>query len=92
MRRFRLSRTIQMEDELLEEHSFFKQYETESFFVMICDESFQTVYVSGSRAKEQIMRNKIEKEKEMYQEDAKAELDAEKEKNYSKRKDTAKRK
>lgn len=75
---FQALRTIQMEDELLEEHSFFKQYETESFFVMICDESFQTVYVSGSRAKEQIMRNKIEKEKEMYQEDAKAELDAEK--------------
>ncbi|MDO4454180.1 MAG: HAMP domain-containing sensor histidine kinase [Eubacteriales bacterium] len=74
---FQTLQTMEMEDELLEEHSFFKKYEAESFFVMICDESFQTVYVSGSKTKERIMRNKMKKEMEMYREDAKAELDEE---------------
>lgn len=72
---FQALQTMEMEDKLLAEHSFFKKYEAESFFVMICDESFQTVYVSGSKTKERIMRNKMKKEIEMYREDAKAELD-----------------
>ena len=66
---------IDLNDASLEGHTFFQTYEAESFFVMICDENFETVYVSGSRAKEQVMLRQIKMEKIQYQQNAKAMTD-----------------
>lgn len=69
---FQVLKTLDLDDTSLEYHTFFQKYEEESFFLLICDEKFQTVYVSGGKSKERSERTQMQKNQKRYVIDAKA--------------------
>ena len=72
---FETLKTVELDDDSLENNSFFQTSEEEGFFVMICDENFETVYVSGSMAKENLAKRQMRRQREEYDEESKAVID-----------------
>ncbi len=72
---FQTLKTMELDDDSLENNNFFQTSEEESFFTMICDENFQTIYVSGSRTKEKMVKHQMRDQKEEYLEEAEAVID-----------------